>query len=212
MKVRSFEIFRAGNHTTSNGAKLSFNEVDLQRMATAYNSVTPSRASRAPLVIGHPSDERDVHTYGEIESLSVRGASLFARSSVEPTLIGAVRHGLYKNRSAAFYGPRHRANPVPGAYFLRHVGFLGAQPPAVKGMAPLEFSEKVMASFSDSDAVTFSEGCIDADFDLEDAFFSSGVNYDQERLDLHFRALRCAKEKGIDYGTAVRQLIEKARA
>jgi len=30
---------------------------------------------------------------------------------------------------------------VPGVYYLRHVGFLGAQPPAVKGLRPIELAE-----------------------------------------------------------------------
>jgi hypothetical protein len=38
-----------------------------------------------------------------------------------------VNAGLYRNRSAAFYGDGR----------LRHVGFLGGAPPAVKGLAPL---------------------------------------------------------------------------
>ncbi|MFS2072756.1 hypothetical protein ACEN9D_28795 [Pseudomonas sp. CT11-2] len=30
---------------------------------------------------------------------------------------------------------------MPGVYYLRHVGFLGAQPPAVKGLRPIELAE-----------------------------------------------------------------------
>lgn len=30
---------------------------------------------------------------------------------------------------------------MPGVYYLRHVGFLGAQPPAVKGLKPVEFAD-----------------------------------------------------------------------
>ena len=41
----------------------------------------------------------------------------------------------FKKRSASFYPPGHPANPTPDRPYLRHVGFLGAQPPAVKGLA-----------------------------------------------------------------------------
>lgn len=54
------------------------------------------------------------------------------------------------------YGP---ANPKPGAYYLRHVGFLGAQPPAVKGLAPVEFAESpeddlLLVEFADHESVS----------------------------------------------------------
>lgn len=31
-------------------------------------------------------------------------------------------------------------NPKPDTYHLRHVGLLGAEPPAVKGLRPVEFA------------------------------------------------------------------------
>ena len=42
--------------------------------------------------------------------------------------------GRFKKRSASFYPPEHPNNPTPGKWHLRHVAFLGAQPPAVKGL------------------------------------------------------------------------------
>ena len=41
----------------------------------------------------------------------------------------------------AFTPPDHPSNPVPNAYYLRHVGFLGAQPPAVKGLGEARFAD-----------------------------------------------------------------------
>ena len=38
--------------------------------------------------------------------------------------------------------PNSTNNPVPGVYYLRHVGFLGAQPPAVKGLKDVAFAEE----------------------------------------------------------------------
>jgi hypothetical protein len=53
-----------------------------------------------------------------------------------------VKAGAYKKVSASFYPKDHPNNPTPGVYALRHVGFLGAQPPAVKGLKPTEFAEE----------------------------------------------------------------------
>ena len=48
---------------------------------------------------------------------------------------GLLKAGRFKKRSASFYPPGHPSNPTPDRPYLRHVGFLGAQPPAVKGLA-----------------------------------------------------------------------------
>jgi hypothetical protein len=42
--------------------------------------------------------------------------------------------------SASFFLPDAPNNPVRGAYYLRHVGFLGAAAPAVKGLRKPQFS------------------------------------------------------------------------
>jgi hypothetical protein len=65
-----------------------------------------------------------------------------------------VRDGRFKKISSAFYAPSHPRNPVPGVYYLKHVGFLGAMPPAVKGMRDPAFS----ADDDDSQIVTFEFG------------------------------------------------------
>ena len=52
-----------------------------------------------------------------------------------------VAAGRFKKIFASFYSPDAPANPVPGVYYLRHVGFLGAQPPAVTGLRSPEFAD-----------------------------------------------------------------------
>ena len=64
-----------------------------------------------------------------------------------------VRKGRYKKVSASFYPPNHPSNPQPENWYLRHVGFLGAHPPAVKGLAAINFAddEDGVVSFGESD-------------------------------------------------------------
>ncbi len=52
-----------------------------------------------------------------------------------------VDSGRYKKRSASFYAPDSPNNPVPGVYYLRHVGWLGALPPGVKGLDEVSLTE-----------------------------------------------------------------------
>jgi hypothetical protein len=47
----------------------------------------------------------------------------------------------FKSVSASFYTPTAPNNPTPGKWHLRHVGLLGAVPPAVKGLRALSFAE-----------------------------------------------------------------------
>ena len=125
--MNPIEIFRAGTHTDSHGATLSFSESDLAATARAYDPAV----SEAPIVVGHP--KADAPAYGWIKSLSAEGGRLFATpDQVDPSFAEMVRAGRYKKLSASLYAPDSPANPSPGAWYLRHVGFLGAQPPAIR--------------------------------------------------------------------------------
>lgn len=111
------------------GQALEFSEADLVATAAAYD---PAR-HEAPIVVGHPRD--NAPAYGWIRALSASAAGLEAEpQQVDPAFAELVQAGRFKKISASFYAPDSPANPVPGVYYLRHVGFLGAQPPAVKGL------------------------------------------------------------------------------
>lgn len=128
-----FQIFQAGKHTSMQGNTMEYSEADLYMTARTY------RPNSAPLCLGHPADNKPV--YGRVVSMFVKAGKLFAHADVGVGLLKAVKEGRYKNRSAAFYGMIHPDNPVPGAWTLRHVGFLGSVGPAVRGMDPLDFGE-----------------------------------------------------------------------
>ena len=144
----AIHIFRPGRHTSMQGATIDFGEGDLIATAKAYD---PTR-HEAPLVIGHP--RADAPAWGWVGGLTADEGGLFATPrQLDPAFAEMVRAGRFKKVSASFYTPDSPHNPVPGVYYLRHVGFLGAQPPAVKGLAPVNFAE------GDTD-----EGCVSFDF------------------------------------------------
>ena len=147
---RAIHIFRPGRHTSMQGATIDFGESDLIATANAYD---PAR-HEAPLVIGHP--RADAPAWGWVGGLTADGGGLFAAPrQLDPAFAEMVRAGRFKKVSASFYTPDSPHNPVPGVYYLRHVGFLGAQPPAVKGLAP------VPVNFAEGDT---DEGCVSFDF------------------------------------------------
>jgi len=140
--TKPLHIFRAGRHTAQSGACLEFSEAEVGAIAANYDPAL----HEAPIVVGHP--RTDAPAYGWIKSLRAEGAELFAEpDQVEPAFAEMVRAGRFKRMSASFYPPKSAANPAPGSYYLKHVGFLGAQPPAVKGLKAAEFAE-------DGEAVT----------------------------------------------------------
>ncbi|MBF0180720.1 MAG: hypothetical protein HQM03_11925 [Magnetococcales bacterium] len=129
-------IFQAGRHADMSGTTLEITEADLERTVAAYD---PARW-RAPLVIGHP--RHDAPAWGWVASLSLQGGNLLAHmAELSPQVIDLVRAGHYRNVSASFYTPHGNGNPAPGVFYLRHVGLLGAQPPAVKGLPQVSFQE-----------------------------------------------------------------------
>lgn len=147
---KSIQIFKPGKHTAMSGVSLEFSESDLAASAKAYD---PS-ICEAPLVIGHP--KLDAPAYGWVRSLSFADGLNAEPHQVDAAFSEMVSAGRFKKVSASFYAPDSPSNPVPGVYYLRHVGFLGAQPPSVKGLKPVEFSdaEQGVVEFSEWDDVT----------------------------------------------------------
>ncbi|EBU8698769.1 hypothetical protein AABH71_003150 [Salmonella enterica] len=142
--TRTINIFRTGTFTDMRGRTHTYSERDLDMMATVYNSGR-KRGYNAPLCLGHPASNHP--QYGETNALISRGGKLYATVTPDENLTGLVRSRAYKKISASFFMPHHKDNPYPGSWMLRHIGFLGAQPPAVKGLEEFLFSEACELSF-----------------------------------------------------------------
>lgn len=129
-------IFRCGRHQPMAGDAIDFSEQHLAAIAAGYD---PAK-HEAPLVVGHPTTAAPA--YGWVKGLKATSAGLFADADqLDPAFAEMVANGRFKKVSASFYTPSSPANPTPGQYYLRHVGFLGAEPPAVKGLQPVAFAE-----------------------------------------------------------------------
>ena len=142
---KPIQIFKPGRHIAASGTVISFAESDLQASAAAYD---PAK-HEAPLVVGHP--KHDAPAYGWVKGLSFADGLDATPDQVDPEFAEMVAAGRFKKISASFYAPDAPNNPVPGVFYLRHVGFLGAQPPAVKGLRSPEFAdaEEGVVEFAD---------------------------------------------------------------
>ena len=142
------EIFRPGRHIDDAGNVHSFSEADVDGMVASYD---PAKRE-APLTVGHPKD--NLPAYGWVKSLGKTAAGVLTMTphQVEPQFAEMVAAQRFKKRSASFYPPQAPNNPTPGKWYLRHVAFLGAQPPAIAGLKDIQFSEDDAGG-----AVSFSE-------------------------------------------------------
>ncbi len=140
------EIFRAGTHRDDAGNTHSFTRAQLEEMAATYNAAL----REAPLTVGHPKD--NLPAYGWVNRVYINEAGNLAIDphQVDPQFAEMVKQGRFKKRSASFYPPSAPHNPTPGKWYLRHVAFLGAQPPAVAGLKDMSFADS-------GEAVSFSE-------------------------------------------------------
>jgi hypothetical protein len=151
------EIFKPGRHITSMGVAIDFSAAQLEASAKAYDPAL----HEAPIVLGHP--EEDSPAYGWIKSVTFANDVMQADADqLAPSFVESVRRGRYKKVSASFYPPNSARNPKPGVYYLRHVGFLGAASPAVKGLRQAAFADAcndaIVVEFSDlPEHVSFSE-------------------------------------------------------
>ena len=126
LEDRDIEIFRAGDY----GDKGVFTRAHLDEMVANFNPAV----HEPPNVIGHP--EADAPAHGWLASVRRSGDVLVGRLKQVPQVFAdAVEAGTYKKRSVAFY-------KTAKGYMVRHLGWLGAQPPQVKGLADVKFSDE----------------------------------------------------------------------
>lgn len=120
------EIFKAGTHIDHSGKKVTVTTADIDKIISNFNEKNPD----VPLVIGHPKVNSPA--YGWVDKLKREGKTLLATfKDVSSEFAEWVNQGLYKTRSISLYEDNT----------LRHIGWLGAQPPAIKGLASYQFAE-----------------------------------------------------------------------
>ena len=126
MMTNWIPIFKTGEHTDSQGNTKTWTEAELDAIITKYR---PGE-HEAPAVIGHPKDNGPA--WGWVEALKRDGHILYAKfKDLAPEFVDMVKKGLFKKRSISLYPDMT----------LRHVGFLGAMPPAVKGLPDVAFRD-----------------------------------------------------------------------
>jgi len=113
------EIFKVGCFKDSNGIKHNFSIDDLNKIVFNFKGKNPD----VPICIGH--SKTNSPAYGWVDALKIKDNKLYAcYKQVQNEFKEAVKKGLFKTRSIS----------LTPDLILRHIAFLGAQAPAIKGM------------------------------------------------------------------------------
>ena len=122
------EIARTGTFADSAGRPRTFTARDLDAIARSYD---PAKRD-APLTFGHPSSDR-APAIGWVDKLKSEGGRLYASFSRVPEQVrDLVARGHYRHVSMSL---------MPDLVTLRHVALLGAEQPAIDGLAAVEFAD-----------------------------------------------------------------------
>ena len=131
------EVFRPGTFTPMEGAAITYTAADLKAIADSYDPET----APAPCVVGHPSTDAPAYAWAKGFEYDASNERLYATvGEIEPAFSDAVKSGRYKKVSLSFFRPDHAANPVPGTWYPKHIGFLGGAAPAVSGLKNVQFA------------------------------------------------------------------------
>lgn len=132
------QVFKTGKHTSANGITREYTADELRQCAADYNEALHA----APFVVGHPKDTAPSYGWPDKfvfdENTGVLGV---VPKDVDAEFAELVNGKRFPKVSMSFYLPESPSNPKPGTLYPRHVGFLGAQPPAVKGLKEASFNE-----------------------------------------------------------------------
>ena len=138
-----FAIFKTGKHVDSKGRPFEATTDTLDKI------IEMNKGREVPIAIGHP--ETDSPAWAWSSELKRIGEILYAKpKQIVAEFEEWVKKGLYKERSISL-------NPD---MTLRHIGFLGAMPPAVEGLPAVKFAAEessMVFEFSSVPGVLFGE-------------------------------------------------------
>ncbi len=136
-EMKPIKIFKTGTHTSMQGITKNYTREMLAECVAAYSPQT----HEAPFVLGHPKHDDPAYGWADHLELSDDGYLWAYPTKVDAEFAENTNAGKHNKVSASFYLPDSPNNPTPGKLYLRHVGFLGAQTPSVKGLGTVQFAE-----------------------------------------------------------------------
>lgn len=154
-KTLDIDILSTGTNIDAFGNEI---ETDLKKLKEIANSYDPS-LFKGKIILGHSSDPAfmagrvpsdKIPSHGTIERAYVDEDEGKLRGVVEVAddAVDWISEKHFTDRSVALYSPTSPYSPKKGEYYIRHLALLGAAPPAIKGLKPLD--EILAESYSES--------------------------------------------------------------
>lgn len=135
--MKPIKIFKVGNHTDMSGVTRNYSRDMLSECVATYSP----EIHEAPFVLGHPKHDDPALGWADHLELDEDGILWAYPKKVDAEFAENVNAEKHNKVSSSFYLPDSPNNPTPGKLYLRHIGFLGAMPPAVKGLGSVHFAE-----------------------------------------------------------------------
>lgn len=199
--LREPALVRARVHALAAGTwpsdpwPITLTDADIAAIGAAYD---PARY-QAPVVIGHP--ETDDPAWGWVLAASAAPDGLWLDVELLPEMAALIEQGRYRAVSVSLWLPDAPGNPSPGVWSLKHLGYLGAVPPAVKGLAPTQLNA-ARRSAQGVVTITLAEQAIpdidkettmsDTDQSVQLAEREAAIAAREREIALRERALACA--------------------
>lgn len=126
------DLLKVTKAIDSTGVERDLTPELLQAIVTNFNAAR----IEAPITIGHP--KKGDPAYGWIPALRLEGNTLqMLTEDTDDEFENMIRMGRFKTRSAGILTD----HPTLKTPTIDHVAFLGAEPPAVKGLRNIQFTE-----------------------------------------------------------------------
>lgn len=122
-------IFKPGTYKFGD-REFIFTGQDLEEIARNYDP----NWFQAPLVVGHPEIKEDTPAYGLVRKVFEDKDGLYAEVEVPDEVAEILKKKYYPHRSVGLV-------KTPKGWYLEHIGLLGAAPPKVKGLKPIQFAD-----------------------------------------------------------------------
>lgn len=127
------DLFKIGKQTDSSGNTKEWTDEELQTIVDKYNEQEEENKHRAPAIAGEHLDDKKLIAYGWVKELKVEKGHLYGKfEKIDNDFKAMVNDGKFNTVSIALYPD----------LLLQHVAFLGAIPPAVKGLKAPQFSRE----------------------------------------------------------------------
>lgn len=127
------DLFKIGTHTDASGNAKEWTASELQTIADKYNGQEIENKHKAPAIAGEHLEDKKLIAYGWVKELKFENNHLWGLfEKIDPDFKAMVNDGKFNTVSIALYPD----------LLLQHVAFLGAIPPAVKGLKAPKFSDE----------------------------------------------------------------------